>query len=118
MAVLEPHGLHTRRTPGPHRPAPSVQIEIPGRPLSEQEIVIKAILWDNDGVLVDTEHLYFEATRRVLESVGIPLTEEQYLDLFLIQNKGAWHLVEAQGVAPDEVLRLRDERNSLYSRLL
>ena len=28
--------------------------------------MIRAIFWDNDGVLVDTEHLYFQATRQVL----------------------------------------------------
>ena len=31
----------------------------------------KAILWDNDGVLVDTEELYFEATQKVLADAGI-----------------------------------------------
>jgi len=28
--------------------------------------MIKAILWDNDGLLVDTERVYFEANRQVL----------------------------------------------------
>ena len=28
------------------------------------------ILWDNDGVLVDTEGLYFRATQEVLRTVG------------------------------------------------
>ncbi len=32
--------------------------------------VIKAIFWDNDGVLVDTEELYFRATQEVLKGVG------------------------------------------------
>src|SRR5690349_14393675 len=32
-----------------------------------------ALLWDNDGVLVDTEGLYFQATREVLASVGVEL---------------------------------------------
>ena len=54
----------------------------------------KAILWDNDGVLVDTEQLYFEATQQILQSVGIELTKEQYIELFLVQGKGAWHLAE------------------------
>jgi hypothetical protein len=31
------------------------------------------ILWDNDGVLVDTEALYFRATQTVLQEVGITL---------------------------------------------
>jgi HAD superfamily hydrolase (TIGR01509 family) len=75
---------------------------------------VKAIFWDNDGVLVDTEHLYFKATQQVLASAGIPLTEEQYLDLFLVQGKGAWHLAEERGVPPAAIERLRDERNLLY----
>ncbi len=36
------------------------------------------ILWDNDGVLVDTEGLYFRATQEVLRTVGVPLTAEQF----------------------------------------
>jgi HAD superfamily hydrolase (TIGR01509 family) len=80
--------------------------------------MIEAILWDNDGVLVDTEHLYFEATQQVLQSVGIPLSEAQYIELFLVQGKGAWHLAEAQGARPIEVERLRSERDAAYVRLL
>jgi len=75
----------------------------------------KAIFWDNDGVLVDTEHLYFEATQHVLASIGLPLTREDYIELFLVQGRGAWHLAEEQGVAPAEVERLRDKRNALYA---
>ena len=80
--------------------------------------MIKAIFWDNDGVLVETEHLYFQATQRVLASVGIPLTEEEYIDLFLVHGKGAWHLAEAYGIAPADIDRLREERNALYSQCL
>ena len=36
---------------------------------------MQAILWDNDGVLVDTESLYFEATRAVLDKNAAILTE-------------------------------------------
>jgi HAD superfamily hydrolase (TIGR01509 family) len=78
----------------------------------------KAIFWDNDGVLVDTEHLYFQATRDILGSIGIPLTRADYVELFLVQGKGAWHLAEARGVAPGDIDRLRDERNARYSDLL
>jgi HAD superfamily hydrolase (TIGR01509 family) len=80
--------------------------------------VIKAILWDNDGVLVDTEHLYFEATRDVMASAGVELTEQQYIEHFLVEGRGAWHLLEQRGAGADEIAHLRDERNSLYGRLL
>ena len=78
----------------------------------------KAILWDNDGVLVDTEHLYFQATQHVLASAGVDLTEQQYIAHFLVNGRGAWHLLEERGVGADEIARLRDERNDLYGRLL
>jgi HAD superfamily hydrolase (TIGR01509 family) len=80
--------------------------------------VIKAIFWDNDGVLVDTEHLYFEATRRVLARIGVTLTETLFHELFLVHNRGAWHLAEAAGVAPDSLARLRADRDALYGELV
>jgi HAD superfamily hydrolase (TIGR01509 family) len=78
----------------------------------------KAIFWDNDGVLVETEHLYFQATRHVLASVGIPLTQQDYVELFLVQGRGAWHVAMERGIGPSDIERLRNERNALYGDLL
>jgi len=78
----------------------------------------QAIFWDNDGVLVETEHLYFQATQEILESIGIPLTRDDYIQLFLVEGKGAWHLAQERGVAPETVKRLREARNVRYSDLL
>jgi beta-phosphoglucomutase-like phosphatase (HAD superfamily) len=77
--------------------------------------MIDAIFWDNDGVLVDTEHLYFEATRDALDTIEIPLTEDDYRELFLLQGRGAWHLAEARGIPPAEVEALRQRRNARYA---
>jgi HAD superfamily hydrolase (TIGR01509 family) len=78
----------------------------------------EAIFWDNDGVLVDTEHLYFEATRRVLSTVGIELTETDYRDLFLVRNTGAWHLAAARGIDAARIEALKAARNALYATRL
>ena len=80
--------------------------------------MIKAIFWDNDGVLVDTERLYFQATQETLESVGVVLDHEHYVEFFLRQGRGAWHLLEERGVGADDIERLRNRRNDLYSELL
>ncbi len=82
------------------------------------DIMLKAILWDNDGVLVDTEPLYFRATAQVLEKVGVKLTEELFRELFLTDSGGAWHLAEEKGVPPNHIETLRRERNELYRDLL
>jgi HAD superfamily hydrolase (TIGR01509 family) len=80
--------------------------------------MIKAILWDNDGVLVDTEHLYFRATQEVLASIDFELTEAHFRDLFLIEARGAWHLVRERGFSEQQVEALRQKRNELYSEYL
>src|ERR1044071_7912745 len=76
---------------------------------------VKAIFWDNDGVLVDTEQLYFETTRQTIAPTGIDLTEAEFVELFLVQGRGAWHLLEERGVPLDEIDRLRDLRNATYA---
>ncbi|MDP2360785.1 MAG: HAD family phosphatase [bacterium] len=80
--------------------------------------MIKALFWDNDGILVDTERLYFQATRESLGSVGIDLSPAQYLEWFMVQGCGAWHLAEERGLAPEAVEALRRERNERYHELL
>jgi HAD superfamily hydrolase (TIGR01509 family) len=80
--------------------------------------MIEAIFWDNDGILVETEQLYFQATQHVLNGVGVALTEADYIQLFLVQGRGAWHLAEEHGIPRSEIRRLRDERNALYSEWL
>jgi HAD superfamily hydrolase (TIGR01509 family) len=80
--------------------------------------MFEAIFWDNDGVLVDTEGLYFQATREVLAGVGVSLTEELYRELFLRQARGAWHLAEARGLPAAEVAALRQRRDERYGALL
>lgn len=91
------------------------------RPMNEPEARprrIRALLWDNDGVLVDTEELYFAATREVLAQVGVALSDDQYQQLFLTENRGAWHLAEQRGVQADELARLRLQRHQRYEALL
>lgn len=80
--------------------------------------MIKAIFWDNDGVLVDTERLYYLATQRMLATVGIHLSKELFVEFSLVHGKGAWHLAEEKGVTPDHIDRLRNERNVIYGKML
>lgn len=81
-------------------------------------MLVEAIFWDNDGVLVDTEHLYFRATQEILATRGIALTHEQYLELFLQQNRGILHFAHEHGWADAELQAVRRERNTRYADLL
>jgi HAD superfamily hydrolase (TIGR01509 family) len=79
---------------------------------------IKSIFWDNDGVLVDTERLYFAATRQILATAGINLTKEMFIEFNLIEGKGAWYLAKEKGMSETEIGDLRNKRNLLYSKFL
>lgn len=50
------------------------------------------VLWDKDGVLVDTEGLYFQATRAVLATVGVELTLEQFREISLRRGESTFQL--------------------------
>ena len=80
--------------------------------------MVKAILWDNDGVLVDTEKLYFQASREVLSEIGIDLTTELFIEISLRQGRSIFELASAQGVRPDVIDRLHTKRNRRHSELL
>lgn len=56
--------------------------------------MLQAILWDNDGVLVDTERLFYEANRELFRPLGLELTERHFFDWYLADNCGAWHLLQ------------------------
>ena len=73
-----------------------------------------AILFDNDGVLVDTEELYFAANREALARASVVLDERAYVELFLRTGQGAWHLAEARGYDASAIQALREGRDRRY----
>lgn len=79
--------------------------------------MLKAIFFDNDGVLVDTEHLYYEASRATLAEIGVAVSEAAFIDLSLRQGRSIFELV---GDRLDEaaIEDLRQRRNRRYGELL
>lgn len=78
--------------------------------------MIRAILWDNDGVLVDTEGLYFQAGREILATQGLELTQEDFVEQSLQKGRSVFDLLPNQDA--DLIHRLRSQRNARYSALL
>ena len=57
---------------------------------------IRAILFDFDGVLVNSESLHFRAFERAAGDAGITLTEEEYFrDLIGFDDRGVWKAIAA-----------------------
>ncbi len=67
--------------------------------------------------MVNTEHLYFRATRETLATLSIDLTLEKYL---AIQAEGgnAWVGMNERGHSEEAIAAKRSERNDLYQAYL
>ena len=80
--------------------------------------MIEAILWDNDGLLVDTERVYFEANRQALLRAGVHLTKELFADISLRQGLSLLDLARQRGWFSSQIAALREERDEHYLQLL
>ena len=74
---------------------------------------IDAILFDNDGVLVDTEGLYYEANREIFSERGLSLDHATFAAYSLGLGKSMLDLLGE--LAPGELESLRVRRNAIYA---
>jgi HAD superfamily hydrolase (TIGR01509 family) len=79
--------------------------------------VKKYVLFDFDGVLVDTEPWYFRAGQRALAEVGVTLDKTQYLR-DMSQGLGTWTQARAAGIDEPTISRQRDVRDVYYQEYL
>ena len=75
------------------------------------------IFWDNDGVLVATEELYFQACAEALARAGVILALADFQDLSLRQGASVFALLPA-AFGADEREALRQWRDARYGELL
>jgi HAD superfamily hydrolase (TIGR01509 family) len=75
------------------------------------------ILFDHDGVLVDTESWYFRAGQRALADIGVQLDKDQYLR-DVNQGRGTWARARAAGVDEATIDRARVARDAYYQDCL
>jgi HAD superfamily hydrolase (TIGR01509 family) len=77
----------------------------------------RAVLWDLDGTLVDSEEYHWLSWRDTLHAEGVELSRDQFLASFGQRNDrilGAWL---GEGADPGRVRRIGDEKEALYRQL-
>lgn len=77
----------------------------------------KYLLFDHDGVLVDTEYWYFMANQRALAELGFELSKELHLE-FMKQGLSCWDLDEITRLKPETVSSKRADRDRYYQSYL
>lgn len=79
---------------------------------------IKAIFFDNDGVLVSTERLFFESNQQMIQQYGSGLTSERYQQLVMVEGKGTWDILSGLGLDETAIKRAQEYRDQCYFELL
>lgn len=78
----------------------------------------KFILFDNDGVLVETEALYFKASQKALmEFFGLNLEFDDYMKI-MARGGTAWEKAEKKKISQLEISKARKQRNIYYQEFL
>ena len=76
----------------------------------------KYLLFDNDGVLVETEEYYYKASKRALkEFFDVDVTFDEYMKL-MTDGKGVW--LAAPTASKEEIIIARDQRDLYYQEYL
>jgi len=77
----------------------------------------KYILWDHDGVLVDTEKWYFRACQRALSDENIFIDENEYMG-FMQSGESVWTLAADKGIDDVRIREGKARRDRYYQEYI
>jgi HAD superfamily hydrolase (TIGR01509 family) len=84
--------------------------------------MLRAIIFDCDGIIADNEPLHLRCFQKVLGEEGIPLTEKEYYDIYLgMDDKGCFSAVlKAHGrpATPARISELIDRKARYYEETI
>ena len=78
----------------------------------------RAVLWDLDGTLVDSEEFHWQSWRDILAPEGLSITYEQFLASFGKKNDPIMREWLGDGYSPERTVRLAEAKEDDYRRLV
>jgi HAD superfamily hydrolase (TIGR01509 family) len=76
--------------------------------------MMQAILFDSDGVLVDTEHLFFEATREAFAIYGVVISPDQWAIWYLAEGTRSREIAVLLGIPYFQIEETIKNRDRLF----
>ena len=80
--------------------------------------VNRAVLWDLDGTLIDSEELHWISWRETMASEGFTLTHAEFLIQFGQRNEVGLHRWLGAGATPERVLKIASAKEERYRELI
>lgn len=81
------------------------------------DVITPAVIFDLDGVIVDSEELQYRAYREVLAEYGVDVSRQEYGREWIANGNGPEYAVKAYRLAVDAET-LRERKNPLYHQIL
>ncbi|MGI2335853.1 MAG: tRNA (adenosine(37)-N6)-threonylcarbamoyltransferase complex dimerization subunit type 1 TsaB [Dehalogenimonas sp.] len=78
----------------------------------------RGVIWDMDGVIIDSAELHFESWRDALEQHGFSMNRRQFDDTFGRRNDDIIACVTGRALPVDEVRCISDDKESSYRRMV
>src|SRR5258706_1916865 len=78
----------------------------------------RAILWDMDGTLIDSEELHWISWRDTLANEGITITREQFLSWFVQRNDSIIPRWLAAAATRERIEKIGNSKEELYRHLV
>ncbi len=79
--------------------------------------MIRAVIFDLDGLLSDTERLHIEAYRRVFARYGLSLSESEYAEHWIRAGHGIAEYISSKNL-PLEPAKIREQKTEVYHELV
>ena len=79
---------------------------------------MRAVIFDADGVLIDSYRAHFEAWQAMGRELGIDLTEDRFAGTFGMRNEDLMHLLWDDAVPEADVPRWSDWKEARYREIL
>ena len=79
-----------------------------------QKAARQGVIWDMDGVLVDTGEFHFQAWSQALSGHGIPFTRESLRATFGMNNAGILMALLGQAPPPELLAEISDRKERLF----
>lgn len=77
-----------------------------------------AVLWDMDGVLVDTGDFHYTAWRETFDELGIPFGREDFRKTFGMNNAGILERITRRKPTADEVSQISETKEARFRDLV
>ncbi len=79
---------------------------------------VKGVIWDLDGVIVDTAPFHFEAWKKTLKEMGLPFSQEEFALIFGQRNRDVMMRVVGRALSMEEMERISGRKESLFREAL